>query len=167
MKKQLPKKGCGPVKKSCSCLPPEPTKGGGGALTKIQTHPQTHYEHTIACLGARWRISQTLKIVIKPALHLPGCLLVSPWVSSGCIPDTRCLPGVSRCLPYACRCLQIFIIAPKGLPTVVWWNNRGYYQIWPLAKKIFFLDYTAFGRVCYGAKYSHRVWEPFAHTFEK
>ena len=30
-----------------------------------------------------------------------------------------------------------------------------------------FFDYTAFGRVWYGAKYSHRVWEQFAHTFEK
>ena len=125
--KTAPQKGMRAGKKVMQLSAPRADKRGGGALTKIQTHPQTHYEHTIACLGARWRISQTLKIVIKPALHLPGCLLVSPWVSSGCIPDTRCLPGVSRCLPYACRCLQIFIIAPKGLPTVVWWNNRGYY----------------------------------------
>ena len=29
------------------------------------------------------------------------------------------------------------------------------------------MDYTAFERVWYGAKYSHRVWEQFAHTFEK
>ena len=29
------------------------------------------------------------------------------------------------------------------------------------------MHYTAFGRVWYGAKYSHRVWERFAHTFEK
>ena len=30
-----------------------------------------------------------------------------------------------------------------------------------------FCDYTGFGSVWYGAKYSHRVWEQFAHTFEK
>ena len=29
------------------------------------------------------------------------------------------------------------------------------------------LHYTAFGSVWYGAKYSHRAWEQFAHTFEK
>ena len=34
-------------------------------------------------------------------------------------------------------------------------------------KNIDFLHYTAFGRVWYGAKYSRRVWEQFAHTFEK
>ena len=56
---------------------------------------------------------------------------------------------------------------PKGLPTVVG-------KIWILLdmavfrkKKNDFFDYTAFGRVWYGAKYSHRVWEQFAHTFEK
>ena len=35
------------------------------------------------------------------------------------------------------------------------------------SEKIDFLDYTAFGRVWYGAKYSHGVWEQFARTFEK
>ena len=30
-----------------------------------------------------------------------------------------------------------------------------------------FLHYMALGRVWYGAKYSQRVWERFAHTFEK
>ena len=35
------------------------------------------------------------------------------------------------------------------------------------SEKIDFLDYTALGRVWCGAKYSHRVWEQFAHTFEK
>ena len=29
------------------------------------------------------------------------------------------------------------------------------------------MHYTAFGRIWYGAEYSHRVWEEFAHTFEK
>ena len=33
--------------------------------------------------------------------------------------------------------------------------------------KIFFLYYMALGRVWYGAKYSHGVWERFAHQFEK
>ena len=35
------------------------------------------------------------------------------------------------------------------------------------SEQIDFLHYTAFGRVWYGAKYSHRVWEQFAHTFLK
>ena len=35
------------------------------------------------------------------------------------------------------------------------------------SEKINFFDYAAFGRVWYGAKYAHRVWEQFAHTFEK
>ena len=35
------------------------------------------------------------------------------------------------------------------------------------SEKIDFGDYMAFGKVWYGAKYSHRVWEQFAHTFEK
>ena len=35
------------------------------------------------------------------------------------------------------------------------------------SEKIYFFDYTAFGRVWYGAKYSHGVWEQFARTFEK
>ena len=39
MKKQLQKKGCGPVKKSRGCPPPELTKGGGVALTNIQAPP--------------------------------------------------------------------------------------------------------------------------------
>ena len=30
-----------------------------------------------------------------------------------------------------------------------------------------FFDYMALGRVWYGAKYSHKMWEQFAHTFEK
>ena len=32
--------------------------------------------------------------------------------------------------------------------------------------KIIFLHYMALGRVWYGAKYSHRVWQRFAHRFE-
>ena len=43
-------------------------------------------------------------------------------------------------------------------------NNTEYGR---LAKKIDVFDYTALGRVWYGAKYSHRVWGQFAHTFEK
>ena len=54
----------------------------------------------------------------------------------------------------------------RALPTVVG-------KIWILldmarfSEKNVVFDYTAFGRVWYGAKYSHRVWEQFAHTFEK
>ena len=38
-----------------------------------------------------------------------------------------------------------------------------------LQKSIFSkkLHYTAFGKVWYGAKYSHRVWQQFANTLEK
>ena len=34
-------------------------------------------------------------------------------------------------------------------------------------KNIDFEHYMALGMVWYGAKYSHGVWEQFAHTFEK
>ena len=35
------------------------------------------------------------------------------------------------------------------------------------SKNMFLLHYTAFGRVWYAAKYSHRVLEQFAHTVGK
>ena len=54
---------------------------------------------------------------------------------------------------------ELVLLGPpsNGLPTR--------YAIF--SEKKDFLHYTAFGRVWYGAKYSHRVWEQFAHTFEK
>ena len=36
-----------------------------------------------------------------------------------------------------------------------------------IPKKIDFGHYMALGMVWYGAKYSHGVWERFAHTFDK
>ena len=47
------------------------------------------------------------------------------------------------------------------------WKNREIARYCRLAEKVVFLHYTAFGKVWYGAKYSHRVWEQFARTFEK
>ena len=74
---------------------------------------------------------------------------------------------------------ELFGVSRPGhvdrLPTVgleritnrVYWKNMDIARYGRWLKKLDFLHYTAFGRVWYGAKYSHRVWEQFAHTFEK
>ena len=60
----------------------------------------------------------------------------------------------------------VAILGEIGMKAAASTGIHGLVDMADIPKNLDFLHYMALGMVSYGAKYSHKVWEQFAHAFE-